>query len=392
MAAVPVLRELRKRYPEAYILLSTTTIGGREVAQRQQPPADSVVYYPLDTPFAVRRALATVRPDVVVLMEWEIWSNFLTTAKRKGAKIAVINGRISDKGLRRGRKASVLTRPGLAVVDLFAMQSEEDARRAVLVGAEAEKVQTFGNTKFDESLVPLTDSERTALRADLGIPEGVPVLIAGSTRDDVDKDQPNEEFLIGQAASLVREQFPDLFLIVAPRHLERADEAVAALEKTGWRVVRRSHPRPLPSPPGSLSPPSTSRGRGEGVCLLLDTFGELAKVYAVADLAFVGGSLVKRGGQSVFQPLAQGVPVLFGSYMNNQRDISALAKAEGVGFEVPPDTAAVAREIVRLLSLSESEQHELRQKARALIERNQGVSVRCVEALGQWVKSPQELL
>jgi 3-deoxy-D-manno-octulosonic-acid transferase len=403
MAAAPVLRELRRRFPDALIVVSTTTIGGREVAQKQVPPADEVVYYPLDFPWAVHGALCQVRPDAVLLMEWEIWPNFLTEAKKRGAKIAVLNGRISDRGLRRGTGglAGFFTAPGLAAVDRFAMQSEEDARRAVLVGADQSRVEWIGNTKFDETSTPLSIDERAALRADLGIPANSPVWICGSTRD-------GEEVLIAAAVRRVWETVPDLFLIVAPRHLTRADEAADALKMFGQNIRRRSTPLPpvpLPSEGEGVlitettaashsasgiteiwggadaaiaaSTPSPSEGRG---VLLLDTFGELGRVYAVADVAFVGGSLLPFGGQSVFQPLAQGVPALFGPYMNNQRDIAGLSKAEGIGFEVA-DTEQLAVEVVRLVSLTEEEKVLLAQKARGLIERNQGVSARCVDVI-----------
>lgn len=363
-AAVPVLREVRKRWPDALIVVSTITPTGREVAARQVPPADEVVYFPLDYPFAVRRALDAVRPDVVLLMEWEIWPNFLVAAKRRGAKIAVLNGRVSDRGLARGRRAAFLTRPGLAAVDLFAMQSDEDARRAVVVGADPAKVVAVGNTKFDELVTPLTAEERAALRDDLGIPPDVPVWVCGSTREG------GEEAILAAAYALARKRFPDLRLIVAPRHLTRADEAAALLRAGGLDVVRRSE-----------APPISNKG-GAAKALLLDTFGELARVYAVADVAFVGGSLVPTGGQSVFQPLAQGVPALFGPYMNNQRDIAALSKAAGVGFAVE-DAATLAAEVVRLLSLSAPEKAALSRAARELIERNQGVTARCLDAVAR---------
>jgi 3-deoxy-D-manno-octulosonic-acid transferase len=366
MAAVPVLRELRRRFPEAFLLLSTTTIGGREVAMKQVPPADEVVYYPLDFPFTVSRALDAARPDAVLLMEWEIWPNFLTQAKRRGAKIAVLNGRVSDKGLRRGKRGAFFTAPGLAAVDLFAMQSEEDARRASLVGADTARVRTFGNTKFDESATPLTDAERSALRTDLGLPPDAPVWVCGSTRNAPEAGEPDEEAHVARAFAAARRQAGNLRLILAPRHRERADAAASALTAAGFTVGRRS--------------------RGEKAtdfdCLLLDTFGELGRVYAVADVAFVGGSLVKQGGQSVFQPLAQGVPALFGPYMNNQRDIAALAKAAGVGWEVA-DADELGAQVVRLASLPPDEKRALSAKARALIERNQGVSARCVEAVAE---------
>jgi 3-deoxy-D-manno-octulosonic-acid transferase len=260
MAAAPVLRELRGRFPDALIVLSTTTIGGREVAQKQTPAADEVVYYPLDFPWVVRRALRQVQPDVVLLMEWEIWPNFLTEAKKQGAKVAVLNGRISDKGLRRGKSgiAAFFTAPSLAAVDRLAMQSDEDARRAILVGAAPERVQTFGNTKFDESSTPLTPNERAALRADLGIPPQAPVWICGSTRD-------GEEALIASAVRCVWEEIPDLFLIVAPRHLTRADEAAAALElaasRCGDGARARLHRRECSSSIPSASLPARMRWR-----------------------------------------------------------------------------------------------------------------------------------
>lgn len=364
MAAVPVLRELRRRHPDALIVLSTTTPTGREVAMKQVPPADEVVYYPLDFPFTAARALGSVHPDLVLLMEWEIWPNFLTAAKRRGATVAVLNGRISDKGFRRGKRGGFFVRPGLAAVDRFVMQSEEDARRAALVGADAARVIAVGNTKFDESSAMLTPEKRAALRADLGVPDGVPVVVLGSTRNGTPADGRDEEEILAPALRAVRERHPGLRVVLAPRHLDRADVAAAAFERAGFTVARRSQG-------GTLT---------DADVLLLDTFGELARVYAVAEAAFVGGSLVRQGGQSVFQPLAQGVPVLFGPYVNNQRDIAALSQAEGVGSTVA-DGDALTAELSRLLSLPTNEKATLSAKARALIERNQGVTARSLDAV-----------
>jgi 3-deoxy-D-manno-octulosonic-acid transferase len=389
MAAVPILRELRRRYPNAWIVLSTTTPGGREVALKQVPPADLVVYYPLDFPGVVRRALDRVRPDVVLLMEWEIWPNFLTQAKRQGAKTAVLNGRISETGLRRGRHplARVFTAPGLASVDLFAMQSDEDGRRAPLLGADPARVATFGNTKFDESATPLSTQERVRLRADLGIAPNAPVWICGSTRDAApNDDRPDEEIQIAESVRRVWERIPGLCLIVAPRHLDRADAAARHLATAGRAVRRRSRAatpgaaRPSERTVDPVAASAVDGAETEPDILLLDTFGELGRAYAVADVAFVGGSLVHQGGQSVFQPLAQGVPALFGPFTNNQRDITALALAEGVGFRVE-DAAELADTVVRLASLPANEKIEISQRARAMIERNQGVAARCVDAV-----------
>ena len=355
MAAKPILRELRKRHPEAFLLLTTTTRGGREVAQ-SVADTSQIAYFPLDFPWAVVRALKTVRPDAILLMEWEIWPNFLKAAKQQGAKVAVLNGRISDKGLRRGLKARWLMESGLGCVDLFAMQSDEDTRRAGLVGAPKDRIQTFGNTKFDESATMLNSEERVKLRAELGIPEGALVWICGSTRDGKD-GVPDEEVLIAEAIKHIRDRFPELWLIVAPRHLERVEAVKAHL-------------------PGSVQ-----RSKGEhGATLLLDTFGELGRAYAIADVGFIGGSLAPWGGQSVFQPLAQGVPALFGPNMNNQRDIAALAISEGVGEQVA-DAATLAEAVCRWIALSPEQKAQNAAKARGLIERNQGVSAKCLDAV-----------
>ena len=361
MAAKPILRELRQRYPEAFLLLTTTTRGGREVAQGVAE-ASAVAYFPLDFPWAVSRALRAIQPNAVLLMEWEIWPNFLAAAKKQGAKVMVLNGRISDKGLRRGLKAQALMKSGLGRVDLFAMQSGEDVRRAGLVGAPLERVQVFGNTKFDESATMLSAEERIKLRDELGIPQDAPVWICGSTRDGKE-GIPDEELLVAEAAKRVRERFSGLVLIVAPRHLERVEAVKAHLPGASQRTQ---------------APPLL--GAGGAKTLILDTFGELGRVYAIADIVFIGGSLAPWGGQSVFQPLAQGVPALFGPNMNNQRDIAALAIAEGVAEQVM-DVAGLASAVSRWLALSEQEKAENAAKARALIERNQGVSARCIDAM-----------
>ena len=284
MAAAPVLRELRSRYPDALLVLSTTTVGGREVAQKQIPPADHVTTFPLDFPFAVQNALHVLSPDALILMEWEIWPNLLSAAKRHGVTIAVVNGRISDTGLRRGTTAKWVLASALQTVDVFAMQSVEDAHRAVLVGAPLERVHAVGNTKFDESATMLSPRERADLRRAFSIPEGVPVLICGSTRDAPDPADPDEETFIADALALLLSQLPDLRLIVAPRHLERTGAVARIFTERGFAVRQRS----------------VAAANATAPILLLDTFGELARAYAIADAAFVGGSLVRRGGQSVF--------------------------------------------------------------------------------------------
>ena len=243
-------------------------------------------------------------------------------------------------------------------IALFAMQSDEDARRAALVGVPETAIRVLGNTKFDEAARILSPEERMVLRDSLGIPQGVPVWVCGSTR-------PGEEAILADTITRLLPRFPDLRVVVAPRHLDRTGEAEVPFAAC-FPTLRRTKQRETQE--------TTVR------ILILDTFGELASVYAVADVAFVGGSLLPFGGQSVFQPLAQGVPTLFGRHMSNQRDIAALAQSAGVGFVVG-DADALAQEITRLLTLPPAEKEALTQNARNLIEGNRGVAARSVDAV-----------
>jgi 3-deoxy-D-manno-octulosonic-acid transferase len=356
-AAEPVLRELRTRWPDALLLLSTTTRTGQAFARERALPVDLVMHYPVDLLPAVRRALARARPDLVVLTEWEVWPNFVLEAAGSGARVAVVNGRISLRGERRARRARPLFRQPLEAVDAFLMQSAEDARRAVASGAPESRVSVVGNTKFEEVGQPLSHEDRAALRADLGIPRGSPVWVCGSTR-------PGEEALIAEALGLIRERHPEIVTVVAPRHPERADDAQEALRSRGARVVRRTA--------GTAPAP--------GDILLLDTLGELGRVYSLGGCAFVGGSLLPFGGQSLFQPLAQGVPVLFGPHVDNQRDIARLAEEAGVGFRVA-DATALGSEVSRLLSLPALQRASLEASALELIAINRGVARRAVDTL-----------
>ena len=301
IAATSVLKELRARHPDALIVLSVTTTGGREVAQSRMPPADHVVYFPLDFPLAVRNAVRTIRPDVMILMEWEIWPNLLSAAKRHGATIAVVNGRISDNGLKRGARVRWFLADALRRVDVLAMQSAEDSRRAVLVGANPDTVHTIGNTKFDEAATMLSPAERAELRRDLGISENAPVWICGSTRDAPDAADPDEEVALSEAFARLRERIPDLFLIVAPRHIERADAAAKPFVDRGFLVRLRSAWSLSPASPLSPQPPFPPRkGRkgesGDGVAPLPgDASREAATPSDSPFLPFRGG----KGGWGI---------------------------------------------------------------------------------------------
>ena len=352
VAAKPIIRELRKARPDAWIVLSTTTLTGRDVASKV-PDVDQVIQFPIDFPWCTAKALTTIHPCLIILMEAELWPGFIGTAKRMGTPVAVINGRFSDAKLASWLRFRQLLSPAINGVDQWLMQSDEDADRARRLGAAPSKVSVVGNTKFDESSVPLTYDERLALRATYGIPADAPVVILGSTREDR-TGGPGEEAQLLPECMALRTHIPNLHIIIAQRHIERVD---AILE---------------------LCPDAARRSKGEtGWLLVLDTFGELATAYAAADIAFIGGSLVPWGGQSVFQPLAQGITCCFGPHMDNQKDIANLALRSGVATEVG-SPAAFRKHIEAFLSLPKSEQDALGARARALIDANLGVSERYI--------------
>lgn len=358
VAALPVHEEIKRLMPDAVLLHTTITQTGNAVARKSCKLADIVAYFPLDLLPFVNRALHRVRPDAFVMVDTEIWPNFLAAARRRGARTALVNGRISDRSLKGGRRMPWLFRWATSNIDRFLMQTDEDARRIVSLGADRGAVVVAGSTKFDEKGGRLPAPDVEALRFDLGIPVGAAVIVAGSTN-------PGEDEPVLDAYLSLRGEDPGLRLIIAPRQLERAGEIRSLAESCGLRCAQRTVKE-------SVSP---------GGCdvLILDTFGELGSVYAVGTIAFVGGSLIPKGGHSIFQPILQGKPVLFGPYTHKTRDMAQMALSAGVGFEVrdADELAAQARKLL-------ADPHLLAgidDACRELVERNRGASARCAEAI-----------
>jgi len=361
LAVAPLLKELRGRLPGRALFVSTTTRTGQKVAA-QRLEADGTFYFPLDFAFACRRLLAAVRPALVVIAETEIWPNFLREARRTGARVVFVNGRLSDRSFRRYRWFRFLLRRPLAQVDYFLMQSEEDARRILELGAPAERISVGGNLKFD-----LPQPRRPAFLDDLvALAQSAPIIVAGSTL-------PAEEEKILQALEIcgaVGGRHP--LLVLAPRHPERFEDVVALLERRGVSYVRRSQG-------------ATSNGRP--AVFLLDTLGELAGTYAAANVAFVGGSLVRAGGHNPIEPALWGKPVLFGPSMENFRGIAqALVKAHAAFQVNSPDEMGVL--LAALLSNPEA-CHRAGAAGRALVERERGAAARCAARIAALIGPAQ---
>lgn len=314
MAARPLLRTLRQQLSGYHLLLTVTTETGRRVAE-QDGLADLVTYFPFDVGFAVRRLLDTMAPQAIIIMETEIWPVFTLEASRRNIPLMLANGRISERSFPRYQRFAWFFKPILRRFSIIGMQGEADLQRIRAIGAEPANSAVLGNLKYDIPFGPVTDEERRQLRQRYRIPVDCAVLTVGSTH-------PGEEQQVLAAYHALQQRFASLLLVLVPRHPERSSEVELLAEQAGCRVVRRSR---LDQQSGDCQ---------AGTVLLVDTVGELMALYALSDLALVGGSLVPTGGHNLLEPASRGIPQLFGPYMDNFREIAALVLDYGAGIQV----------------------------------------------------------
>jgi 3-deoxy-D-manno-octulosonic-acid transferase len=297
----PIVEDLARRRPDWDVVISTTTPTGLAVARREFP--DLVTFYvPLDFSWAVRRAVARVRPTVLALVELELWPNLIAAAKRAGSRVAVVNGRLSARSHRGYRKIRWAIGPTLWRLDSVAAQTDEYAARFIDLGVPSERVRVTGSVKYDGLESDRNNPRTVALRRELGLSPADLVFVAGSTME-------GEEPAALEAYRKARRRHPRLRLILVPRHPERFDRVAAWLLERGERVARRSRP-------------GVVEGSGDGPPIyLVDTLGELDAVWGLADVAFVGGSLLPgRGGQNMMEPAAYGAAVIFGPHTENFKE------------------------------------------------------------------------
>ena len=324
LAVSELVESLRHEFPECKIVVSTTTDTGQKLAASRYG-ADNVFYFPFDFAFSVRPWLAALRPRLIVIAETEFWPNFLRLSKDAGARVVVVNARISDRSFPGYRRWAALLQRVIRPVDLFLAQTSEDARRLSAIGAPVEKVVVAGNLKYDVPSPPELPIFRQ-LRAALQQSDAGPVLVCGSTVE-------GEEQILRDAFEQVLAQHPHAVMLLAPRHPERFGEVAALLQESELQFRRRSE------------------WNGESVAgkvLLIDTIGELSSLYALADIAFVGGSLVPRGGHNIIEPAQHGVPILVGEHTENFRDIIDLFKSRDAVRIARPDNLAAT--FLRLLA------------------------------------------
>lgn len=354
LAVSGLIEQMRRGFPDYRIVVSTTTDTGQELA-RKRFGTENVFYFPMDFAFAIRPYLRGLGPKLVVLAETEFWPNFLHEAHASGAQIVVVNARISDRSWPRYRRLRWALRRMLAHIDLFLAQTPEDASRLESIGAPASRVHVTGNLKFD--LGPSAASAIVeALLRSLHAEGAGPILVCGSTVED-------EEALLLKAFENVLVRHPRAVMMLAPRHPERFDDVAILVQKMNIRFHRRSR---------------WTREPLAGKVLLVDSIGELAALYALADVAFVGGSLVPRGGHNIIEPAQHGVAVVVGNHTENFRDIVALFQSRGAVRIVSMSELPLT--LMQLLE-NESERRELGRRALETMRSQTGATARTVEAL-----------
>jgi 3-deoxy-D-manno-octulosonic-acid transferase len=367
LTARALIADLRQRYPKLKIFLSTTTLTGQQIARTRLHDIDAVFFFPFDLPPFVNRTLRLVRPKLFIMMETEIWPNLLRACRRKGVKTVLVNGRISTRSYPRYRLARPFFRRVLADVDRFCMQSEESARRIVEIGADPARVVVTGSLKFESLESPAAAAGRGAGRVlrFFRISPGRPVLIAASTLK-------GEDAAVLQAFAAVRRIRPNALLIIAPRKPERFGETEATARAEGLRVVRRT------------ALPVDSEPRADVV--VLDSIGELAHLFQVATVVFVGGSLVDQGGHNILEPAVHGKPIVFGPYMQNFAEIAETFLKSQAAIQVG-NAGELTQAWVRLVS-DPVEPARLGAAARALVEANRGAKPRTLDVIDQMLPPP----
>jgi len=347
-SALSLIDGLKKSYPQGSIYFTTTTSAGFRLASNAAGnSADRVLYAPFDLFFAVRRFLRLLGPDLFILVETDLWPEWLRQMHRLGIPAILVNGRFSARSMQHYQRFSMLFAPMFSCFTLVATQTRADGLQLERLGLPAAKIHNLGNLKFDAGQVLQKDGGSQIRRSELCISDQAKVLICGSTHH-------GEEQIIFSAFARLRRIFPDLCLILAPRNTERAGEIIELARREGLTMNRRSQ-----------------SGRSSADVLLLDTIGELAACYFVADLAFIGGSLVPRGGHNPIEAAAAGIPVLYGPYMDDFAEISAALIRDGGALQVHSATA-LENQINKLLTNPE-QAVKMGRAAADFVRKGQGV-------------------
>ncbi|MCC7201829.1 MAG: 3-deoxy-D-manno-octulosonic acid transferase [Nitrospirae bacterium] len=374
IASTPFIKGLRQRHPEIRLTVSTVTPTGNDVARQRLPEADQILYSPFDLPWSVKRFINRVRPDIYVSVETELWPNFLREVKRSGAKSLIINGRISPDAFKGYRRFRPFMKRVLANVDLFCMQSDEDAERMREIGAPAGSVTITGNMKYDQKFIEMDEEAIGAKMRLYGIEKDDKVIVAGSTHPGEDegiisayleclkdfKNPPSPPFSKGGKGGFETVSPGEkLRLIMVPRHIERSAEIEKIVKAKGLDVVRRTG---LPNAEKNDLPYRT--------VIVVDTIGELSTLYSIATIVIIGGSFIPHGGQNPLEAMYYKKPVIFGRHMFNFKKITEEILKAGAGLMVEDDKSL--KVTLSGLLTDNSRQLEMGEKGYKIIMRNKG--------------------
>ena len=384
LSGVTLAKQLKVAYPDRPLIISTTTITGQSLARERLPFADAVIYFPLDWSFCVRRAFDAVRPALVLVLETEIWPNVLREAGHRKIPILFLSGRISDRSFERYQKfldifgffLRPLLKDALSHASAFLMQSEKDAERIGALGAPADRVTASGNLKYDSEL-PSPTPLSNWLEAEVRRSGRSPVIVAGSV-------VATEEPLALIAFGTLQGEYRNAFLVLAPRKPEQFDAAAEFIDESHRKFVRRSAlpvPGPTQAPGRADGSPANSSIPNDVTVLLLDSIGELASLYRLADGAFVGGSLVPSGGHNILEPAAFGKVPVFGPSMENFAEIASRFVSVGAAIQVesPEDVGVAWIELFR----NPERMKEMSEKARNLVESSRGATARALSEISR---------
>jgi len=366
LAVAGLVGEVIRRFAGRPLYLSHVTPTGRAVGESRLPGVTGRFYLPLDWRWAARRVFARLRPRLLIVAETEIWPNLLSVALETGTRVVLVNARLSERSFRGYRRFGFFFRRALGCIDTVFAQTERDADRFCRLGVPAQRVSVAGNLKFDARPPLLGELPRSARRALEQAGRG-PVLVAGST-------MAGEEALLLRAWDQIRERFPTALLILAPRHPQRFDEVAELLSNRGGRFVRRTGLDPLD--PGARF--------ADAEIVLLDTIGELAGVFDLADVAFVGGSLVPTGGHNMLEPAFWAKPVLFGPHVHHFRDIAEQFVLAGAAIQVknPDELADRTSALFADTRLREA----MGSRGKQLLDGGAGATERIVDHLAAWLE------
>jgi len=381
LSGVALAKSLKQAYPERPLIVSTTTMTGQALARQRMPFADAVIYFPLDWAFCVRRALRVVQPAVVVVLETEIWPNFLREAGRRKIPVIFVSGRISDRSFARYQsyfgKFGFFLRPflrsALGHASAFLMQSQNDADRIRALGAPVDRVSVSGNMKYDQAL-PVPTPLSAWLEAEARRQGRSPIIVAGSV-------VASEEPLALIAFGTLQGEYPNALLLLAPRKPEHFQQAADFIHESRRKFLRRSQ---LSVPkPGTAGQPTNGEGAisSDVTVVLVDSIGELASLYGIADGAFVGGSLVESGGHNILEPAAFGRIPVFGPSMENFAETASRFVAAGAAIQVTsPEDAGVAW--IELLRDPER-QRRMGETAKRLVDESRGATARAMAEIAK---------